>query len=1283
MGQNGCRSRRERYVVPVHPLELIVNGMPKKFQMRFQPPRPRWQKSECFCRRVILCCLWAMLALSVASSSATDLPVRKVIHQYALTSANDFPQRDPEDWRLLGSNDGGRTWVTLDVRTNEQFSARQQRKLYQIANDTAFGMYRLEIDRVLDPGVAGSVQLAEMELMGRDKNDRSPTPGFADPISAEGDNPPAETAANLFDGHVETKWLDWAPNERTRASWVQWQYANPAKTRIRKTIHQYALTSANDFPQRDPQDWRLLGFDDGSQTWVTLDVRTNQLFSARQQRKLYQITNETAFGAYRFEIDRVRDPGAVSSVQLAEIELMGQNEDDRDPTPTFTDELSAAGDNPPAETVVKLFDGRVETKWLDWAPDESTRASWIQWQYVDPANIIVTNLSQLLALQSQAHNGIRVRLKAVVAGQLSPGDKICLVDATGCIVLNQTGHETSEDGQTVLIDGVIQWVGGQMGIKEGSRQFLVLAAPAAPERISLEQPLSQSDNLKWVEIEGQIQYPHLTGTEISFDVQDGLSSMRVYFPYQDNLMSLPPPGTKVRIRGVCVAGFNESGRWVATQLWAAGPAALNIVDTNIRDKSQTVSQTATLARRNPATLMTIGQIRQMTPEELKTNPRVKIRGVVTDELEGFVQDDTAGIEVVFSPESKRKITAFGDYIAIDGSAGLDDLGGLEIRADQVVVLGKGKPPPPETLTPGQLASGQTDARWIAVDGVVYSTDGSHLLLTCYGQQLMATITEAPVQLVDNLVDAEVRVCGVEVTARDNQGRVQGIHLLIPSLDYVDVVTPSAVLGTLPVRNLGSLLGLSGPGGPTHRVKVQGVVTLQQNQKIFLQDDSGNAMAILKENVVLDSRFGRKHWLYWQTTPTEIGSNSVPSFQPGDRIQVVGFPETHRYSPVITEAIVTRLGVSQSLKPATLTVDGLAEGGQDSSLVTFDGMLRGQTTIGVNLLLDMEWQDRTLQVLVPRQVDDSFKPELGSRLRVTGICQIDPPAYPELGLVSGPVRILTRSSEDLIVLARPPWLTGRRALTLVGGMSFIVLAGLFWIRELRRQVDERTTQLSTQIHLRERAESRHALEQERARIAKDLHDDLGANLTQIIFLSERVEGAQPGAPEATRWFNLIPATARRTIQSLDEIVWAINPQNDSLESLANYLSQFAQQHLALAHARCILDVPTVLPAVPLSTEVRHNLLLATREALQNAVTHASASEVRLSLKLNDDGLNIMIADNGRGFDPGSVPESGNGLKNMRQRMGGLGGRLELHSQAGQGTTVSLWLPAIKLHSRVMD
>jgi signal transduction histidine kinase len=464
--------------------------------------------------------------------------------------------------------------------------------------------------------------------------------------------------------------------------------------------------------------------------------------------------------------------------------------------------------------------------------------------------------------------------------------------------------------------------------------------------------------------------------------------------------------------------------------------------------------------------------------------------------------------------------------------------------------------------------------------------------------------------------------------------------------------------------------------------VEGVVSLQQNQKVFLRDDTGSAMAILKEDVVLGGRFGHSRWLYWQTPQSHAGISSNVLFLPGERVQVVGFSETHRYSPVLTEAIITKLGSQQALKPVLLTRTGLAEGGLDSSLVTFEGVLRGQTLIGPNIVLELEWLDRTLQVLLPNQANEPFKIQPGSRLLVTGVCQIDPPAYPELGLVAGPVRILTRSPDDLTVLSQPSWWTVQRALMLVGGMTFVILAGLVWIRELRRVVSERTIQLSNEIQLRERAESRHALEKERARIAKDLHDDLGANLTQIIFLSERVEVARHDGQETAQWFDLIPATAQQTIQSLDEIVWAVNPRHDTLESLANYLSQFAQQHLALANVRCVLDVPAVLPAVPLSAEVRHNLLLTSREALQNVARHAAATEVRLTLKIDDSGLNIVIADNGRGFDTNSRNSNGNGLYNMQRRLQEIGGRLEISSRPGNGTRVFLFVPQKALHAHVI-
>ena len=106
-------------------------------------------------------------------------------------------------------------------------------------------------------------------------------------------------------------------------------------------------------------------------------------------------------------------------------------------------------------------------------------------------------------------------------------------------------------------------------------------------------------------------------------------------------------------------------------------------------------------------------------------------------------------------------------------------------------------------------------------------------------------------------------------------------------------------------------------------------------------------------------------------------------------------------------------------------------------------------------------------------------------------------------------------------------------------------------------------------------------------------------------------------------------------------------------------------------------------MPLSAEVRHNLLLATREALQNSVTHAAATEVRLTLKLDDEGVTITIADNGNGFDVDSVSATGNGLRNIRRRLEAVGGRREISSRPGQGTVVTLFVPQKLLPCRVID
>ena len=138
-------------------------------------------------------------------------------------------------------------------------------------------------------------------------------------VTAQGQNSPNEIAVNAFDNSLSTKWLDFAnAYPATRSSWIQYQYANG----LQRVVTNYTITSANDAPERDPANWTLLGSNDGN-TWVTLDIRTGQVFSSRFQKLAFSIVAPAAYNYYRLRIDSVANPATANSVQLSEIELLG------------------------------------------------------------------------------------------------------------------------------------------------------------------------------------------------------------------------------------------------------------------------------------------------------------------------------------------------------------------------------------------------------------------------------------------------------------------------------------------------------------------------------------------------------------------------------------------------------------------------------------------------------------------------------------------------------------------------------------------------------------------------------------------------------------------------------------------------------------------------------------------------------------------------------------------------------------------------------------------------
>jgi len=243
-----------------------------------------------------------------------------------------------------------------------------------------------------------------------------------------------------------------------------------------------------------------------------------------------------------------------------------------------------------------------------------------------------------------------------------------------------------------------------------------------------------------------------------------------------------------------------------------------------------------------------------------------------------------------------------------------------------------------------------------------------------------------------------------------------------------------------------------------------------------------------------------------------------------------------------------------------------------------------------------------------------------------------------------------------------WFTLALVVGLAGGLAWVVR--VLATRKLRGQV--------------ERLKQQQAVERDRARIAKDIHDDLGAGLTQIGLLTELTRRASPEALGGR--LNQISETARDLTGAMDEIVWAVNPRNDTLDALAVYLCKFSQEFLSVAGIRCRLDVPVQLPAHPLTAETRHNLFLALKETLNNIVKHARATEVCLKLVPGPDNFTVVITDNGRGLpvngpaatEPGRIA-GGNGLANLGKRLQAIGGSATISSTPGQGVVVGFIAP----------
>lgn len=1054
---------------------------------------------------------------------------------YALTSANDEPGRDPRDWELLGSNDDGKNWTMLERRVDELFSERFERRIFTLTNAAAFRLFRLQIDACL--ATNNYCQIAEIEPLYADPQ---ATTKYSLVVGAMADNPPLESTEMAFDGDSRSKWLAVLYPTPSAPAWVQWQLTPREEdlpvinqrqldllahslmvnrllgetNSIKTSINGYALTSANDFPVRDPRDWRLLGSNDGGKSWDLLDRRHQEEFGMRSQRRIFSLPHPVAYQKFRLQIDSVLAPTNANSVQLAELEPLLDDPIAR----SFTLLASSQGENAPTEPVDQLFDGDAKTKWLDYAASSSNHASWVEWRYVKGPGHRVLDMNREQAAQSLSPTEFELRLPVTMlfadkaramAGLgdptgfqwvhldpwpegLVPGTQMILHGELkikgGSLLVSRVRMEmplplpaagSVASGQGYSLGSVTGWISGissgpsycgaTLALSNGLPFVVRLPGARFPVPPNLACPVRISGIIEDLVARGN-RVPSVIWVANSEDIVLAPETDEDWNKLPDYSPSIPPPAP-VRLRGslepagpsglACIkSGTNR------IELAFRGPPSpgagsdVEIAGILFGEAGQLVLHNAFLRPARPAAagtpqlLTRISDVRQYIDHTTAGNADVKIRGAVTyvdlNLGEFYLQDGDDGLQV-FGQMNAGLCPKLSDEGSYVELQGVASPG-IMFATAFVHVLGKGRMPEPARASWDYLMSGTLDNRWVEVEGVITSADRQRITLSVAGGQLIAWINELDLRTARSLAGSVARVRGVCAPVVNPHNQRLGVRLLVPSSDCIDALNlvPEKPFD-LPLLSMAAVMSADSAAADTQQ-------------------------RYARTHGVITCKQGRLLFLQDQAEGMRVTLREDCDAAPGDVVEAVGMPRPDGLSPKLIQAVVRKTG--RAPMPPAVPIDlvqvnlGDLAQQQDATRVEMEGVLVNESADATRLTLNLRSEKARQVFSAYLPLDDSTVSApipVGSHLRIQGVFKAIQDKTPDVDQTATAFEVYVDSLKDISVLERPSWWTARHTLGLAGVFGGFWAVGLAWIWLLRNQVRQRTRDLGLKVDELKRSE----------------------------------------------------------------------------------------------------------------------------------------------------------------------------------------------------------------------
>ena len=669
-------------------------------------------------------------------------------------------------------------------------------------------------------------------------------------------------------------------------------------------------------------------------------------------------------------------------------------------------------------------------------------------------------------------------------------------------------------------------------------------------------------------------------------------------------------------------------------------------------------------------------IHALSTEQAAQARPVLIEGVITyvDAASGraFVQDDSGGVSLRLKPGEKlgEEIRA-GARVRVQGfteAGGLfPEIGGSEGQAAALEWLGPGAMPEPRVLNGFQLMEPLVDGQWVEIRGVLRPPPqpyrGATLAVEASGRTVFAYMPDSdkPRELPQAMLGIPVKVRAVAGTFVNDRRQMTRRVLYLPSLEFISPDEARALDDpfALPLTHFDDLLRAESPS-VSERARVRGIVTLvQPNEGLYLREEQSGGGGL------------------WVQTSQGFTPESVRA---GDVVEAVGWPEVTDFRPDLRGAVFRVVKPGPPVAPLVASAAELLTTRHHADLVQVDATLIGIFDDPLSTRLLLSDGHVVLEARIPAALARQPLPEWvrDARLRLTGICVNIPAETIGSPQSSQTFFIRIGALEDVVVLSSPSWWTPGRmiwALGIVVGCALLVSG---WAMALSRRVAIQTKVIEAQVH-------RAGVQEERHRLARELHDSLEQEMTGVGLQLETALARIDSEPDAAR--NSIERARRllhRAQRETRETIWDLrsSPTDPGVlpglfqEALAP-LAEAAGAELEVSFSQNVPD--------GLSGTLMHHLARVAHEAVANAAKHGHPRHLRVSLDVIDGQIELIVRDDGCGFDQSGAPGARQGhfgLTGMLERAAKCGGSLSIRSSPGEGTEVRLTAPITNHHNETI-